>query len=207
MNFFFMRFFADPGYYSLYVAVIMFSICAHEYAHARCALWQGDDTAAVAGHLTLNPLKQMGVMSIFMLAIIGIAWGSVPVNRMKMRHRYSDALVSFAGPAMNLALFGVGVILFLIARIGHFDFLESPASLLCVLNFALFILNLTPCYPLDGYYVMHYFFARQMSRISDEFLSGLSFAVIIIVFYCAEYIFRFSIFVTNTIFQSVVSWT
>ena len=92
--------------------VVVFSVCLHEYAHARAALWQGDATAAEQGHLTLNPLKQMGPMSLIMLLIIGIAWGAVPVNPGRMRHRYSDALVSFAGPATNLALFLVSSLLF-----------------------------------------------------------------------------------------------
>ena len=85
--------------------IVIFSICCHEYAHAQIALWQGDSTAYENGHLTLNPFKQMGVISIITLLIIGISWGAVPVNPNRMKHKYSEALVAFAGPFTNLFLF------------------------------------------------------------------------------------------------------
>ena len=96
--------FENPIRTICWLAIIIFSVCFHELMHAVTAKWQGDTTAADAGHITLNPLKQMGVFSIIMLLVIGIAWGSVPVNPARMRHKYSDALVSFAGPFANLIL-------------------------------------------------------------------------------------------------------
>ena len=44
------------------------------------ALRCGDDTAARAGHLSLNPMVQMGPVSLVYLAILGIAWGAVTVD-------------------------------------------------------------------------------------------------------------------------------
>ena len=58
---------AGLQYAVLYGVVLVFSICCHEYSHARAALWQGDDTAKLLGHLTLNPLKQMGLPSLLMM--------------------------------------------------------------------------------------------------------------------------------------------
>ena len=63
-----------PEVYVPLVLIVIFSICAHELMHAWTALKQGDDTAARLGHLTLNPLKQMGVTSLIMLAFVGVAW-------------------------------------------------------------------------------------------------------------------------------------
>jgi len=104
--------FKDPTFGILCIIAVVFSTCCHEYAHARVALWQGDSTAADEGHLTLNPLKQMGPMSLVMLLFLGLAWGAVPVSKSRMRHPYSDALVSFAGPATNLLLALISGILF-----------------------------------------------------------------------------------------------
>ncbi len=94
----------SPAYYFSWVFSVMFSICVHEYAHAAMALHHGDDTASQRGHLTLNPLVQMGIRSLILLFVIGIAWGSVPVNLAKLRTRRSAAAVAFAGPLANLFL-------------------------------------------------------------------------------------------------------
>ena len=105
MNLFINNLFRDPQFFFTWLVFIVFSICCHEFMHAYVALKQGDSTAADMGHLTLNPLKQMGLFSLIMLAVAGIAWGAVPVRPYLMRHRHSDALVAFAGPATNLGLF------------------------------------------------------------------------------------------------------
>ena len=70
----------DPVFYFGWIVLAAFSICCHEYAHAYVALRVGDDTAARDGHLTLNPLVQMGFQSMLMLVFFGIAWGAVPVS-------------------------------------------------------------------------------------------------------------------------------
>ena len=86
----------NPGFAITWIGIVMFSICLHEYAHAATALKLGDDTAANEGHLTLNPMIQMGLMSIIFLFIIGIAWGSVPVDERRLRGKYGPAIVAVA---------------------------------------------------------------------------------------------------------------
>ena len=94
----------DPRFFLSWVIIVTFSICLHELAHAYTALRCGDDTAAREGHLSLNPLVQMGVSSLIILALFGIAWGAVPVNVANLRKRTDGALVAAAGPAANLVL-------------------------------------------------------------------------------------------------------
>ena len=103
MNIFITQLAENPRYFFLVTLAVIPSICLHEYFHAQVALWCGDDTAARNGHLTLNPLKQMGWISLIMFFFIGIAWGQVPVDPRRLT-RKQDALVSFAGPFMNLVL-------------------------------------------------------------------------------------------------------
>ena len=85
------RLIENPRVYAPLALIVIFSICAHELMHAWTALKQGDDTAARLGHLTLNPLKQMGVVSLVMFAFVGVAWGAVPVDPSRMRRRWSHA--------------------------------------------------------------------------------------------------------------------
>jgi Zn-dependent protease len=136
---------------------VIFSITLHELAHGWTALWQGDHTPRLYKRMTMNPLVHMGTMSLIMFAVIGIAWGAMPVNPSAFRWgRKGDILVSAAGPAMNILLAIIAVIGASIAvafateqnPIGHnaYTFFRIGA----VLNIVLAILNLIPAPPLDG---------------------------------------------------------
>ncbi len=153
-NLFIQQLFTDPMGYFAWIVVIVFSICMHEYSHAAMALRMGDDTAARMGHLTLNPLRQMGIQSLAMLAIIGLAWGAVPVSPGHLS-RKGRIFVSFAGPASNAAL----CLLFSLAAVVVHHFTQSlggavPVILLAAsANGVLFLLNMLPVPGLDGWSV------------------------------------------------------
>ncbi|MCI0364050.1 MAG: site-2 protease family protein [Phycisphaerales bacterium] len=84
---------------------VVFSITLHELAHGWAAIWQGDDTPRRLGRMTMNPLVHMGPWSLLMFALVGIAWGVMPVDPSRFRwRRRGRIVVSFAGPAMNIAL-------------------------------------------------------------------------------------------------------
>ena len=114
MNFFITNLYRDPLLFFSVIVAVGFSVCVHEFFHAWIAKKCGDNTAAQAGHLTLNPLKQMGIISIIMLLLLGFCWGSVPVNNAVLSKRQRIA-VSLAGPGANLGLFICGVLAFMIA--------------------------------------------------------------------------------------------
>lgn len=194
------RLFDNPQFYMIWLLLVVFSICCHEYAHARVALWQGDPTAANAGHLTLNPLKQMGIISLLMLIFIGIAWGMVPVSPRMMKHRYSHVMVSLAGPLTNLGLFlFFSVFLGLLPLFtegvsasgsasaaetaGHMFFLGG------MLNLVLFMFNMLPVPGLDGWMVLNTFF-HQLYAKKAELVNLLSFVMIILSIAFIDYLFR-----------------
>ncbi len=186
----------DPHLFFTQLLVVVFSICCHEYAHARAALWQGDRTAADQGHLTLNPLKQMGPASIIMLLFIGIAWGAVPVNPARMRHRWSDALVSFAGPFTNLLLavaFATSLA-FTMAYSGNKEAVKL-FMLGSVLNMTLFFINIAPIPPFDGWSVLRYFVPR-LNYPETELGKGMMLFSILLLFLFIDYIFTLAKFVT-----------
>jgi Zn-dependent protease len=171
--------FNDTLYYVSWVLVVMFSICVHEYAHAITALHRGDDTAAQRGHLTLNPMVQMGPMSMVLLCLIGLAWGAVPVNPARFQRRGDAALVSFAGPASNLVLSGVFAVLALLfsgfAEVGYF------CRLGCLANGVLFVLNMLPVPMLDGWTVFSLFFPA-MNRVGVEQARQVSMVALVLIF-------------------------
>lgn len=157
-GFFINRLAESPWEFFSWVIIVTFSICVHELAHAWIALKCGDDTAARSGHLTLNPLVQMGLQSLIMLVLLGIAWGAVPVSNALMRPR-DRAKVAFAGPAANLLLSAIfGLLAVVVLQFFVESGSPSPiASLLVVAaraNAVLFVLNMLPIPPFDGWGVL-----------------------------------------------------
>ncbi|MCK4981912.1 MAG: site-2 protease family protein [Victivallaceae bacterium] len=212
MHFFISYLWEDPQFFFMWLLIVVFAICCHEYMHARAALWQGDSTAADEGHLTLNPLRQMGPISLVMLAIMGIAWGQVPVNPNRMRHKYSDALVSFAGPATNLVL---GVIFcFAAALVIIIWGIEDPASINgeisnnavtlfsrgAMLNFVLFVFNLLPVPGFDGWHILSSFFPRLKTSESQ----AMYFVAVVILLLGFKYISL--LFDLGNIISNLIIW-
>ena len=146
----------NPAYYFSWIFAAGFSICCHEFAHAWTAVYYGDETPRE--HLTLNPLVQMGKQSLFMLCLIGIAWGAVPVNPAAVPENRKRAMISFAGPLMNLilcALFAGAA-----AIMAHTELSEPILKFFyygSTVNGALFVLNMLPVPTLDGYSVISAF--------------------------------------------------
>ena len=201
MDLFISYLFKNPQLFFTWLLVVVFSISCHEFMHAWTALRQGDPTAADSGHLTLNPLKQMGMMSLVMLAICGIAWGAVPVRPQLMRHRHSDALVSFAGPATNLVLFVVfGVLLYFFGRLGDSAFLLLQIGSL--LNMVLFIFNLLPIPGFDGFSVLSSFFPR-LREFNSEWMTGIYFIMFFLIFFSFEYLWMAADFLLGLLLYGI----
>lgn len=145
---------------------VVFSITLHELGHGWAAIWQGDDTPIRLGHMNMNPLVHMGGMSLLALALIGIAWGAMPVDPSRFRWRRRGwVVVAGAGPAVNLLLAIVCVMLLTIwLKVGPpqqpvYEHLTTFFYAGAMLNLVLMAFNLIPAPPLDG----------------SSILSGLSF--------------------------------
>lgn len=156
--------------------MLVFAMCAHEYAHAATALQQGDDTAYRLGRVTLNPLPHIDPwMSILMPAIIWFASGGaytfggakpVPVDSRKFKEYVKgDLLVSVAGVATNLMLALVCSVAFvalglLAASIPSAAPVLDTAQRMMVygiwLNLVLCFFNLIPIPPLDGSHLVYH---------------------------------------------------
>lgn len=172
--------FDNLPFFLSWMLIIIFSICVHEYAHAQVALWKGDDTAAVNGHLSLNPLVQMGWVSLVMLALLGIAWGAVPVNPRRLG-RAGHAQVALAGPVANLLL----CVLFSIAAgvvsvRSEAAFVEGFLTMAAMANAVLFLFNLLPIPMFDGWTVLA-LFVPALDRIDVRQVSGYSWMALIVI--------------------------
>lgn len=171
--------FENPEFYFTWVILVAFSICVHEYFHAWMAMKQGDTTAADAGYLTLNPLILMGPTSFIMLAVIGIAWGAVPVNPQRLRSPLRQTLVSVAGPAANLMLF-VGFAILANTIGGRAASLELMGNVGMMANAFLLLFNLLPIPGLDGWQVVE-LLVPSVRRIPREKKTGAGWFLLLLI--------------------------
>ncbi len=162
--------FTEPVSFFSYIAIIVFSIVLHELAHGWAAMSQGDDTPKRTGHLTLNPVVHMGWESIIFLCFTGICWGQMPVNPSKFRSpKWGNILVSGAGPFSNLVL---GIFFIILLRI-YTHLIDSGflsiIGMVIHINLRLFLFNLLPIPPLDGFHIYSNIFPKLKELENTEF--------------------------------------
>ncbi|WP_075983230.1 site-2 protease family protein [Bacillus massilinigeriensis] len=145
-----------------YVAItLMIAFSLHEFAHAYVAYKFGDMTAKKQGRLTLNPLQHLDPLGTLFIFIAGFGWARpVPVNRYFFKKpRLAGVLVSLAGPLSNLLLVILAIFIwYSLMATGIASGLPSSVpdflNIFISLNALLFIFNLLPFPPLDGYRII-----------------------------------------------------
>jgi Zn-dependent protease len=178
----------------IYYVVFLFSTTCHEAAHALVAKLGGDNTAALGGQVSLNPIPHIRrspygmvvfpLLSFFLMNGGMIGFASAPYDpNWARRHPHRAALMALAGPATNFSLMllaalglRVGASLQLVqwnTESGQHSF---PAVLLLVLfslNLLLGVFNLLPVPPLDGSSVVMLLMSEERaSRYLDWIRSG-----------------------------------
>ena len=187
----------DPVYFFSVAFTVVVSVTLHELGHAVAAIRQGDDTPRLAGRLTLDPMKHMGPMSIVILLVAGIAWGSTPVNPAKFRSRYGDAIVSLAGPAVTVGLALIGLTaLGLWMRAAPTVASPAVGNLRIFLlvfgttNILLCVFNLLPVPPLDGSHIVASFVPPFKRLLADPNNQGMFFVLLIALFFAAPHLWH-----------------
>jgi Zn-dependent protease len=152
--------------------IILICFPVHEFSHAFAAFRLGDSTARWQGRLTLDPRAHFDPIGALALAIssvlgAGIGWAKpTPVNPYNLRYgRRGEALVALAGPLSNLIIAAaVAIPLRLIWHDpGLYNTLLSTTPGIVIwdiawfffaINCSLFVFNLVPIPPLDGWKVL-----------------------------------------------------
>jgi Zn-dependent protease len=156
------RFLAYPLEKLPYVAItLIIAFSVHEFAHAFTAWKFGDATAKKQGRLTLNPMRHLDPIGTILIFIAGFGWARpVPVNRFFFKKpRLAGVMVSFAGPLSNLVLASLAYLfLYGVTAAGLMTavplFVLEFFEMFIYLNVVLFIFNLLPLPPLDGYRIV-----------------------------------------------------
>lgn len=220
------------------VVVLMFAFCVHECAHAWTAWRLGDPTAKLMGRITLNPIKHLDPFGSVIFPLIGLFYGGMlfgwakptPVTARNFKnYRRDDIVVSLAGPASNLLMAVVALILLLVMKhavagggmaieaarlIAHHvrgipvDSLPSlfPVALflyyVILLNLLLFVFNLIPVPPLDGSHILRHFLPYNALQIYDRI--GM-FGMIFIMLIGGSLIFRIFLYPLQSTFDGILA--
>jgi Zn-dependent protease len=145
------------GVFILVIAGWLVSLCLHEFGHAATAWRFGDHDAEARGYLTLDPRRYSHPALSLLLPMIFIALGGIglPGAAVYLRTWFMTparrTLVSLAGPAANLLL---AVLLLVLVRVfGTTDHAVfwAGVSFLAFLQIMAVVLNLLPIPGLDGY--------------------------------------------------------
>ena len=191
----------------LMAMVYCIAVSMHETAHGYIAYKLGDDTAFLAGRLTLNPLVHIDPVGLIAFVIGGIGWAKpVPINPTRFDRKYTMkkgiVLTSLAGPLTNMLLaIASNILYFALITVLAFTGADSLYNMLMGLsanavisillnffrlmitfNFILMVFNLLPIPPLDGYKI---FGAILPDRIYYKLMSyeraiGLVFLMIVL---------------------------
>ncbi|MBB5868870.1 Zn-dependent protease [Allocatelliglobosispora scoriae] len=174
-----------PASASVFVFVLggwLITLCLHEFSHALTAHRSGDDTVAGKGYLRLDPRKYGHPILTFVIPLVFLLLGGIPlpggavmIESHRLRNRFRDALVSAAGPAINII---AAVILLAAVSIGGpeaiYDVTEphapfwSALTFLAYLQVATAILNLLPVPGLDGYGIIEPYLPASARRIGNQ---------------------------------------
>jgi len=153
----------------LFLPALLIAITVHEFAHAWAADRLGDPTPQLQGRLSLNPLKHLDPIGTLMLLFFRFGWGKpVEFDPYNLRHPRRDAaLISLAGPAINLILATVLSLVLKFSPSPLFSIFLYPVILI---NINLAIFNLLPVPPLDGAKILYGILPREWADEYNDFM-------------------------------------
>ncbi|NCC67214.1 MAG: site-2 protease family protein [Clostridia bacterium] len=152
-------------------AIIPALLCItfHELSHGFVAYKLGDNTAKNAGRLTLNPIKHIDILGLFMMVMFKFGWAKpVPINMNNFKKpKWGMAITALAGPVSNIILAALimliyGFVYLPLTNAGGFgktltEMLLTTAYMSC----ALAVFNIIPISPLDGSKVLFSFLPEK----------------------------------------------
>ncbi|MFN8372215.1 MAG: site-2 protease family protein [Anaerolineae bacterium] len=142
-----------------FVVGLTLGMTVHEFAHNYGAYVMGDASPKYNGRLTLNPLVHIYWPGWIMWMVIGFGiLGTAPISpeRLPMYNRRWRWLVAVAaGPVSNLILAAIIGIAVQLMGANPLTTIYTMASTMIYINVLLFVFNLIPLFPIDGWQIVY----------------------------------------------------
>ncbi len=150
---------------------IIVAITFHEVAHGYAAEAMGDDTAARAGRLSLNPLKHIDPLGLLSMILFRFGWAKpVPINPNNFKDRRKGVLlVSLAGCGTNLILAFISLAVITVVQGFATPLLNQILYSFYIYNLIFGIFNLLPIPPLDGSHVLEQFLPPRARMVYNQY--------------------------------------
>jgi len=142
---------------------VLFAITVPAVVRGRVASHFGDQTAAMMGRLTLNPIKHIDLIGTILIPLVlyfatsgALLFGyakPIPFDPRNLRNPKRDLLwVSLSAPAANFAMALAWALAFVLLRAAGIDepFFVQMAQGGVLVNLVMWAFNLFPLPPLDG---------------------------------------------------------
>lgn len=183
----------------------VFSVCLHEFGHAIVAYKFGDLSVKEKGYLTMNPihythpiLSLVFPILIMIMGGIGLPGGAVYIDMSVIYGKWRRALVSLAGPAMNLLLTLVLCLPFWTGLVNSDakNLLPTALALLIYFQLTALLFNLLPIPTLDGFNALSEWLPQEVRELSMRH-ANLIFMLVFLLFWQVPFfarLLRYSVF-------------
>lgn len=185
-------------YYLASILAVIFVFVPHEFAHAFVAYKNGDGTAKFQGRMTLNPIKHIDPVGFVLCIFTGFGWAKpVPIYPANFRnYRKGLFTTAIAGVVTNYIIaflaYPLCLVLLNFVYYDNYAFLADNIALLYLVEFgyqffglvylyslSVFVFNLIPFYPLDGFRIVESF-TREINPVR-RFLKNYGQYILIIL--------------------------
>ena len=205
------------------VLVLLISFGCHEFAHAHAALKNGDPTAKSMGRHTLNPFAHIDPIGFVCCVLFCFGWAKpVPINPINFtNYRKGYIKTSIAGVIANiiLAFLGCGLLylyVYISYTAGWIDTMNQYLyymilyffSFMFSINISLFVFNILPIPPLDGFNVVNACTKadNKFVRFMQQYGTIILFAVILLSDYTLSYLVDWIGFPIRWFWATVFGW-